>query len=104
MQPNRLGNRLLELQDFLTIDHFHLGVKPYDHIRRLEIGLSNLSLRPYLEVLNALAKDNCALYKVRAMRSFHLSFKLEWDRLAETYQIAFEAPYKPSLSILRQSW
>jgi hypothetical protein len=78
MQSNRLGNRLDELEYFLTIDHFHLGVKPYDHIRRLEIHLDTYkrNLQSFYEVLDLFGKDSYALYKVRAMGSIHLSLKL----------------------------
>jgi hypothetical protein len=81
IQPKCLGKELHELQDFLSVDHFHLGVKPTDDIRRLEINLDTgrVDSTSFYEALLPLLEDDCVLYKVRAMRSFHLSFKLLWE-------------------------
>ncbi|KAH7394520.1 hypothetical protein BKA66DRAFT_302971 [Pyrenochaeta sp. MPI-SDFR-AT-0127] len=99
MRPVRITNQLGQLADFLYIDHFHLGVKPADHIRRLELNLHQspidyhkdyLSLLAGGEVLQVYEQNLKALLDVRIKRGFQLSFKIFWHGHGVTYNLALK--------------
>ncbi|KAI4916546.1 hypothetical protein J4E85_010202 [Alternaria conjuncta] len=80
---------LHELTDFLSEDHFHLGVKPLDHIRRLELSLEEYAfLQDEGQMEHSIQTKNgqdifqhCfeGLLDVRVKKGFHLTIKLQWD-------------------------
>lgn len=97
MQPNRIGNQLGQLEGFLSIDHFHLGIKPADHIRRLELNLD----QPHIDIkigrrcllesqegLRFLDRNLQALLDIRVKRGFQLSLKLIWHGTVLPYNSA----------------
>ena len=83
------AHHLHELTNFLSEDHFHLGVKPLDHIRRLELSLEEDSFIKDEDRLEYFiqSKDGQdtfqhhfeTLLDVRVKKSFHLTIKLKWD-------------------------
>ena len=83
------ANNLHELTHFLSKDHFHLGVKPLDHIRRLELTLApdatiqdgGRSKDPIQSKggLDVFQHHLEKLLDVRVKKGFHLTIKLEWN-------------------------
>jgi hypothetical protein len=73
----------------LSVDHFHMGVKPADHLHRLELDLSEFEYhfivsagseehnnrRHRLETIN---KQSQALLSLRVKRGFELVLKTSW--------------------------
>lgn len=43
--PTRFGTQLASINSMLSKDHFHLGIKPADHIRCLELDLTQFIIR-----------------------------------------------------------
>ena len=82
-------HQLHELTNFLSEDHFHLGVKPLDHIRRLELSLREYAyIQDEGRILHSIQTKNgqdifqhCfeELLDVRVKKGFHLTIKLEWN-------------------------
>ena len=83
------ANHLHELTDFLSEDHFHLGVKPLDHIRRLELSFGEEAyiqderrLKHSFQTKNGQdIFQHCfeELLDLRVKKGFHLTIKLQWD-------------------------
>jgi hypothetical protein len=110
--PRRLSSGFSELDDMLSTDHFHLGVRPFDHLRRLELGLSVLkytffvgsgpedhknSQRHQLDIIKTQSR---ALLKMRLKRGFELILKTAWCRdLPEGLSLLDEMP--PVVNVLK---
>jgi len=88
------AHHLHELTNFLSEDHFHLGVKPLDHIRRLELSLQEYAyIQDEGQMQHSIQTKNgqdifqhCfeELLDVRVKKGFHLTIKLQWNG-AEIY-------------------
>jgi hypothetical protein len=90
--PKHLSTRLDDLDAMPSVDHFHLGVKPTDHLRRLELDLSVFKYgfvvgagpgdhkKNQRHRLDIIEQQSFALLKTRLRRGFELILKTAWCR------------------------
>jgi hypothetical protein len=92
--PTWFSEQLEMLDGMLSTDHFHLGVRPADHLRRFEIDLKMLAFElnysygehEDIDGIRAAFKQQLpALLKLRMKRGFELALKTSWS------------PYSPRL-------
>jgi hypothetical protein len=87
VHPIRYSTMIYSLEGLLSNDHFHLGVVPFQHVRRLKIAMGKhtyLPLRGDLACYDSTHPTQTewiipALLKIRVKSGFHLTLETTWN-------------------------
>jgi hypothetical protein len=102
---------LYEMDGMLSVDHFHLGVKPADHVRRLELDFGEFKYHFVVSAgaeehnnrcrrLETVKKQTQALLSLRVKRGFELVLKTSWhDQFPEALSLLDEL--SPVINVLK---